>query len=370
MKLLKVIATGFKNCDDDFEISLVPVARKSTEDKEYELVEIADELFVFSTVGIVGKNASGKTSALELLNISYRILDTLRLERQNYSVNGVALTIFFYHEGEIYKYSLRMEEPVIGDSVLFRDQVICSKKYYKSKVNAIFDEEGYEQRHFNGDLPEDTSIVFFVTRGIRASAFHFSSLDVGIGAYNVAFGVLKSFDISESVLKKIIKVFDENIQDLDKVDDNNFRLVYAGKSEVLSAQELYYRLSSGTTKGMVLYMLVVLSLVKGFDLIVDEIENHFHKTLVENIISLYKDKSVNKNNATLIFATHYCEILDLFNRRDNIYITKADKKVKVCNMYKDFDVRTELLKSKMFYNNVFMTAVNYESLMELKKELK
>ena len=108
----------------------------------------------------------------------------------------------------------------------------------------------------------------------------------------------------------------------------------------------------------------------GIDIIIDEIENHFHKTLVENIISLYKDKSVNKKNASLIFATHYCEILDLFNRQDNIYITKADKKVHIQNMYRDYDVRPELLKSKQFYNDTFNTAVNYEFLMDLKKELK
>ena len=115
---------------------------------------------------------------------------------------------------------------------------------------------------------------------------------------------------------------------------------------------------------------MVLSLVTGNDLIVDEIENHFHKTLVENLISLYKDKTINKKNATLIFSTHYCEILDMFNRRDNIYITRADEKVRIYNMYKDYDVRPELLKSKQFYNNVFKTAVNYEALMDLKKVLR
>ena len=88
------------------------------------------------------------------------------------------------------------------------------------------------------------------------------------------------------------------------------------------------------------------------------------------IIKYNNSKSINKKNATLIFATHYCEVLDLFNRQDNIYITKADAKVHVSNMYKDYDVRPELLKSKQFYNNVFDTAVNYEALMALKKELK
>lgn len=39
-------------------------------------------------------------------------------------------------------------------------------------------------------------------------------------------------------------------------------------------------------------------------------------------------------------------------------------------MYKDYNVRSELLKSKQFYNNAFKTAVNYDALMDLKKELK
>ena len=41
MKLLRVKASHFKNCADDFIIDLTPKARKSTEDKEYELQEVA-----------------------------------------------------------------------------------------------------------------------------------------------------------------------------------------------------------------------------------------------------------------------------------------------------------------------------------------
>lgn len=106
----------------------------------------------------------------------------------------------------------------------------------------------------------------------------------------------------------------------------------------------------------------------GFDLIIDEIENHFHKTLVENIINLYKDKSVNKFNATLYFSTHYCELLDLFNRQDNIWVCRADKKIVAENMYENFDIRVELSKSRQFYNDAFKTSVNYDDLMNIKKE--
>ena len=44
--------------------------------------------------------------------------------------------------------------------------------------------------------------------------------------------------------------------------------------------------------------------------------------------------------------------------------------VNLVNMYSNYKIRTELLKNRQFYNNVFQTAVNYDELMSLKKELK
>ena len=114
---------------------------------------------------------------------------------------------------------------------------------------------------------------------------------------------------------------------------------------------------------------LVYSLRTGSDLIIDEIENHFHKTLVENLVNLYKDKSVNKKNATLIFTTHYCEILDLFSRSDNIYISKYDDAIKLENMHTNYKFRSELSKSNKFYSNEFNTNVSYDALMDFKKEL-
>ena len=79
MELLKVVADGFKLCDKDFTISFVPTATKTSDDKEFELQEIAEDLFVFSTLGIIGKNASGKTNAVELLSIVYDIFSNYRI---------------------------------------------------------------------------------------------------------------------------------------------------------------------------------------------------------------------------------------------------------------------------------------------------
>lgn len=93
MKLLRVKANNFKNCCDGFTIDLTPKARKSSEDKEYELQEIAPGLFAFNTLAFIGKNASGKTTAIELLDCAYSILGDFRLEGKHYSYDGVKLEI-------------------------------------------------------------------------------------------------------------------------------------------------------------------------------------------------------------------------------------------------------------------------------------
>jgi len=371
MKLLCVKAKNFKNCKDDFTIDFVAKSKKTSEDKEYELQEIATDLFVYNTVAFVGKNASGKTSAVDLLDVCYSILSNFRVEEKNFSCENVDLCIYFYENGFIYRYETKLiDTDSISNKAIFTEQAIYKKKYYKTKLKSIYDNEGFSQVKTKGELPEDTSDLFFILKKKKTRAIYFDSFRENIDTYRLVFATMKAFKIPEDILKQIIILFDDNIKNIEKKDEHNYLVHFINQSQIISDKELLYRLSSGTTKGMLLYILVVASLQNGFDLIVDEIENHFHKTLVENMISLYKDKSVNKNNATLIFTTHYCELLDLFNRQDNINITKYDKKVYLSNMYSDYNIRNELLKSRQFYQNAYNTAVNYDRLMQLKKELK
>lgn len=370
MKLLRVRASNYKNCCDDFTIDLVAKSKKTSEDKEYELQEIADDLYVFNTVAFVGKNASGKTFAIELMECCYSILSEFRLEDKHYNYDNVKLEIIFYYKGNIYKYTTGLKsDSNLGSKANFTEQHIYQKKYYKSKVKEIYAVEGFEEITGFGELPEDTSIVFFILKKKATRAVYFNCNGEGADTYHLLFRAMKTYKIPENILVKVIKIFDDKIKSLEMVDEKHYKLIYQDHVKELSDSELVYILSSGTTKGVLLYIFVVAALENGFDLLIDEVENHFHKTLVENMISLFKDKTVNKKYATLIFTTHYCEVLDLFNRQDNIWIAKSDNKIHLENMYENYNIRTELLKSRQFYNNVFDTSVNYEDLMALKKEL-
>ena len=50
MKLLRIRTSNYKNCCDDFTIDLVAKSKKTSEDKEYELQKIAEDLYVFNII--------------------------------------------------------------------------------------------------------------------------------------------------------------------------------------------------------------------------------------------------------------------------------------------------------------------------------
>lgn len=74
MKLLRVKANHFKNCSDEFEIDFVARSKKTSEDKEYELQEIADELYVHNTIAVVGKMLLEKLQQLSFLMPAFLFL--------------------------------------------------------------------------------------------------------------------------------------------------------------------------------------------------------------------------------------------------------------------------------------------------------
>lgn len=164
MKLLRVKASHFKNCQDDTVIDLVAKSKKTTEDKEHELQEITEGLYVYSIGAFVGKNASGKTTALELLDCCYDILGKFSLENKHYSYEGIKLEIIFFHEGYIYKYTTELKaDPTLANRATFSNQHIYKKKYYKTKLSSLYTEDFVEQKDL-GELPEDTASTFFVLK--------------------------------------------------------------------------------------------------------------------------------------------------------------------------------------------------------------
>ena len=375
MKLLNIIANGFKLCENNFTINFVPIANKPLADKEFELQEIDEDLYVFNTIGVIGKNASGKTTAVELLSVVYDILSNYRINNSKnifkYIDNTIHLDITFYHEKNVYHYLTDLyknNSTVDNTLVFFKNEKLFKREYKKAHARELFNYDRYEEVKDLIKLPDDTSMLYLILGNITIRGIYCPSDDYIYRDYANAFNVYKLLDNNLGIVTSLLKLFDEHLENIVMVNENKYKIIYTNnKVKEVSNAELYEILSSGTTKGFGLFTFVVYSLKTGCDLIIDEIENHFHKTLVENLVN--KDKLVNKKSATLIFTTHYCEMLDLFGRSDNIYICKYNEKIKLENMYINYKFRPELSKSNKFYNNEFNTNVSYKALMDFKKEL-
>ena len=179
--------------------------------------------------------------------------------------------MIFYHEGYLYRYLTTLKsDRTLGNKAIFTNQHLYKKRYFKTKIKKLYDMEEYTEIVDCGELPEDTSIVFFVLKKKVTRALYFDSFGEGANTYQLLFRVLKNYEISEDIFLNIIQIFDENILKIEKIDEYNYRLFYQKDIKTVSDKDLVYLLSSGTTKGILLYTLMVASLRYGFDLLIDE----------------------------------------------------------------------------------------------------
>lgn len=381
LELLKVKASGFKLLEDNFELDFTARTRVYQKDKLSEIEEIDKGLNTFRSIAFVGGNSSGKSTALSLVLKTLLFLQTGRWEfiPREFKKDSIDLNIVFYLEGFLYNYSCTFSKIEIDKlSIANIYSPITNEKLIKLEYNKargivnldLLNTNGVDESEILKSSLLDTSAIAKIT-GDKISVDEFSNnnivnFDVNI-VRNTFFASLNSCD--KELVSSIIKLLDESIEYIicDNSDLVKFKRINE-KEIIISKFELLSILSSGTFRGVELYVRSINALKYGKVFIVDEIENCFHKNLVKNLLFIFNSKNINSKGAKLIFSTHYTEILDSLSRRDNIFIThKENGYVNVKNLYSDYDVRTELSKSNQFDNNVFNTSFNYEQLLNVKE---
>lgn len=376
--ILKIGVSGFKMLKDNFEINFIPEARVNEFDLDGEAFEVAKNLYAFNIIAFTGKNSSGKSTTLGLIN---KVLRLMKSGRWTYVSNDfkdseIKLHLEFFVNGTIYLYNsiirkkdegvLEIASPycqIHNEELKFALYDQSAGKKYKSKLNF--------QTDINTSTGiDDTSKLVFIC----GNYFYGYNIDPFV---NQGFRVTENFFRALNLFKSgltlsIIRLLDDSIEKIE-YDNTNTVLFkrFDQESIYLNKVELLNVLSNGTIKGIELYLRVALLLKTGGILVIDEIENCFHKNLVNNILFLLKDKTINRKNSQLIFSTHYVEILDVFDRRDNIFVLhKNNNEILISNVYNDYGLRTEILKSKQFNNNAFGTLLNYDLLMEVKEKIR
>ena len=381
LKLLNIRVNGYKLLEENFTFDFLTRTKVLESDLEKEIFKIDTLLYSFRTLAVVGGNSSGKSTVLSLI---LKTIDFLSSGRWGYvehefKEDKIGLSISFYLDGNIYFYSVNLLKNTSDEGrnrlyALIDNESLFMKKYVKAKgkknLENIDDVTDVTSRYLQNSLKDTSAIINLVKENILVDAFTNNNAI----AFNERLLSNSFYNILENsnpeLASSIIKLLDDSIEYIksDSSDYVKFKR-YNEDEQILKKIELISILSSGTFRGIELYLRAIKAIKLGKVFIVDEIENCFQKNVVFNLIFLFNDERINKNNAQLIFSTHYTEILDILNRQDSINIThKNNGRINIKNL-KEYDIRVELSKSKQFDNNTFNTSINYQQLMEVKRNI-
>lgn len=383
MKILKIAAKDLPLFNGICEIDFLPQQRVNRENAENmsELFSTSSNIFYKSNViSFTGINASGKTSVLKLITFVFGMLNNAPINSITCSEvldgiadnNTVSFETFFFSETQNNK-SINLLNTVIAkedNKLKIVSETLKSKDVSKIRTKkALYDFSDIETnftRDVNSEfLLDDVSIMVAFNKRNKESINYTDML---------RYTNINELDISEDCPVELISFFDPSIEYLKinkEKNKSNIYLKFKSKNEMILNQfsELNRYLSSGTIKGINTFLYAIRIFNNGGYLIIDELENHFNREIVSTLIRFYMDKKVNKKGATLIFSTHYSELLDEFERNDNIYIVRNRQGITIENLSKILK-RNDIKKSEAYQSGLLGgTLPMYDAYMNLKNAI-
>lgn len=381
MILLKIVINGLPNFKDGLDIDFVAQQRVDDYDKE-RLCNVFSNIYVNKAISFVGINASGKTTILKAILFVMKMLNNESLNNiqsktilDNLDDNQqVTITTYFFDGHDVNKLETSIGKEVNdvdgSEKLIIIDEKLWSKEETKIKTKkSLFDFTEVDLREIRDKneqyLMDDVSIIVAENKKKKKPLFICDMLEWT--DHNIL-NVLGRFP------KELLTFLDPSIEYLEcslKEKKVNIRLKFYGKDEIIinNIRVLENYLSSGTIKGLGVFMSASFSFIEGGYLIIDEIENHFNREIVATLIRFFMDDKVNKNGATIIFSTHYSELLDEFDRNDSIYVVRNKEGIGVENL-SNILKRNDIKKSDVYDSDYLGgTVPSYEAYMALKKVL-
>ena len=354
------------------------------------VMRIDDLIDKLNTIALVGSNATGKTTQLRLIKMVISVflaLDSLN-EFENLAdqfEDTFRFTNYKKKKKTLYKVESAVKKTTDGDFA-FIEETIYSKKVYPShKKSELFNfdltKRGQQELLRRSSLPDE------ITAFLRDDDTIFSTIVRKIMNNKVQDIVIDEIDMTnknklttkDKIPVEYIKYFDPSIESIRILSKDvpsekmNVEVTFKNDSIIqVPLIELSNYLSSGTIKGINLFIDIEKTLKNGGYLIIDEIENHLHKSIIMNIIQLFAN-SLNKNGATLIFSTHYSEIIDMVPRTDMIYVaTKEENLIQFKKMSQglgDQD-RNDKKKSEVLLSGKLSNTPTYKDLKRVRAKLR
>lgn len=379
MKLLRITADGLPLFKKQLDICLYAQQRTSSEQRN-TLYPLFSNIYLNLANGLIGINASGKTSVLKLVLLSLGIINNEpinHIETKDILGNTQQATLHIFFYSEINREICHLETKI---SSLQTDEnsnvykILSENLWSKPATEAItrkslldFTQTDLVMCRSNQEsfLPDDVSIVIARNKKTGEKAKVINLLQ---------FTNINVLPFSEDIPAEIITYLDPTVESLrfDEHDQKTIiRLKFKAKDEIVMSDPVLLNnyLSSGTIKGIITFTLAQKVLQAGGYLVVDEIENHFNKEIVITLMRFFMDSKMNKKGGVLIFSTHYPELLDEYDRNDSIFIVRNRNGIVVENL--NMILKRNDIKKSDAYQSGFLegTTPAYEAYMRLKKSM-
>ena len=379
MKLLRITAEGLPLFKRQLDICLYAQQRISEEQKG-QLYPLFSNVYLNPANGFIGINASGKTSVLKVILLALGILNNdpiNHIETRDILGDAKEVTLNIYFYSEVQSEVCRLETIIAPDKTKTEGIIysIVSESIWTKKSDEINTRKAMLSFDEKDPVMIRTGQEAFLSDDVSIMIARNKKTGENIRAVNLLlFTNINVLPFSEEIPAEVITFLDPTVEKLhfeEKDQKAVIRLKFRGKEEIVlnNPIELNNYLSSGTIKGMIIFTLTQEVLQKGGYLVVDEIENHFNKEIVTTLMRFFMDGKLNKNGGTLIFSTHYPELLDEYDRNDSIFITRNRNGITVENLSSVLK-RNDIKKSDAYQSGFLEgTTPMYEAYMRLKKSI-
>ena len=378
MKILRITAQGLPLFKEDLDICFYTQQRVSEDDKN-NLYNLIDNYYLHSACAFIGINASGKTSVLKVINLALNII-------KNEPINHVeaktilggsekaAIRTYFYDKR---KYICCLETVITAKKAKTGEYVysILSERLWEKPIAGVKSKKYLTD--FDGIEPVDTrnSNEAYLSDDVSFIIAHNKKVNDTVEVFSLlSYTNVNVLPFTEDIPLEVITFLDPTIEKLcfEQAEGKSFiHLKFRDEDEIIlnNAVDLEQYLSSGTIKGIITFSMVKEVLQSGGYLLVDEIENHFNKEIVTTLMRFFMDSRLNKRGGTLIFTTHYPELLDEYDRNDGICIVRNRNGITVENL--SYILKRNDIKKSDAYQSGFLegTTPAYEAYMRLKKNL-
>ncbi|MEG1506894.1 MAG: ATP-binding protein [Bacilli bacterium] len=385
---IMLIAFKFKNYKCFYEENILDLSATLEKRHSGELINVNGNKLL-PVIAIHGANASGKSTILDAIKY---MLETVRYSFYGDTEKNLVTFPFAFSnktkkensEFEIsinlgdseYRYGFSLNKNCISEEWLYVGKFELGTK---SKEKKIFEREG-KCVTFAKKYNNDKSIWELFSSGLNVDKMLTLSIlgikeesgilrDIYTWMTNIDTKIDTSFESNVSITvlnnnKKLDKAFNTMINEIDpclkgifinkeKKEEEELYQIFGIHNNIDENNEEFRiplsQESDGTIKAFNILPSVLLSLEKGSLLCIDELDTRLHPLLFKKIVNMYKDKSINKHNAQLIFTSHSTFMLNNKDmRRDEIYLVEKNKlaqsKLYSLSLFRDVRVDTDYEK--------------------------